>query len=327
MASHIGRRKFLATLGGAAAAWPFAARAQESARSVRIGLLVASPLPPVERFLRKLQQYGYVEGRNLRLESRFAEGRDDRYPALAAELVALPVDIIVTWGTPATIAAQRATSTIPIVMGAIADPVSVGIVSNLSRPGGNVTGFATQNVDVETKRLELLKELIPQCVRLGILGNVSNPYLAAVVPRLRAAAQQLGVALDMVEVRGADEVPGALARLENIRPDGVLVPADIQLLTRRSDIAAAFAKMRLPAVYAIREHAAAGGLIAHGANLSVLFEHAAGYVDRILKGTRPADLPVQLATEFELIVNLKAAAAIGLTIPATLLARADEVIE
>jgi putative ABC transport system substrate-binding protein len=212
-------------------------------------------------------------------------------------------------------------------MGAIADPVSVGIVSNLSRPGGNVTGFATQNVDVETKRLELLKELIPQCVRLGILGNVSNPYLAAVVPRLRAAAQQLGVALDMVEVRGADEVPGALARLENIRPDGVLVPADIQLLTRRSDIAAAFAKMRLPAVYAIREHAAAGGLIAHGANLSVLFEHAAGYVDRILKGTRPADLPVQLATEFELIVNLKAAAAIGLTIPATLLARADEVIE
>jgi ABC-type uncharacterized transport system substrate-binding protein len=320
------RRAFISLLGGAAA-WPLAARAQESARSVRIGLLAASPLPPVERFLRKLQQYGYVEGRNLRLESRFAEGRDERFPALAAELVALPVDIIVTWGTPATIAAQRATSTIPIVMGAIADPVSVGIVSNLSRPGGNVTGFATQNVDVETKRLELLKELIPQCIRLGILGNGSNPYLAAVVPRLRAAAQQLGVALDMVEVRGADEVPGALARLENMRPDGVLVPADIQLLTRRSDIAAAFAKMRLPAVYAIREHAAAGGLIAHGANLSVLFEHAAGYVDRILKGTRPADLPVQLATEFELIVNLKAAAAIGLTIPPMLLARADEVIE
>jgi ABC-type uncharacterized transport system substrate-binding protein len=153
------------------AAWPLAARAQHPARPARVGLLAASPLAPVQRFFGKLQQYGHVEGRNLRLESRFAEGRDDRYPALAAELVALPVDIIVTWGAPAAIAARRATSTIPIVMGAIADPVSVGIVSNLSRPEGNVTGFASQNVDLEPKRLELLKELIPQCVRIGILGN------------------------------------------------------------------------------------------------------------------------------------------------------------
>jgi putative tryptophan/tyrosine transport system substrate-binding protein len=320
------RREFITLIGGAAAAWPLAARAQDPARPARVGLLAASPLPPVQRFFGKLQQYGYVEGRNLRLESRFAEGRDDRYPALAAELVALPVDIIVTWGAPAAIAARRATSTIPIVM-VIADPVSVGIVSNLSRPEGNVTGFASQNVDLEAKRLELLKELIPQCVRVGILGNGSNPYLAAVVPRLRSAAQQLGVALDMVEVRGADEVPEALARMENMRPDGVLVPADIQLLTKRSEIATAFAKMRLPAVYAIREHAAAGGLIAHGANLSMLFEHAAGYVDRILKGARPADLPVQLATGFELVINLKTAKALGLEVPPTLLARADEVIE
>jgi putative tryptophan/tyrosine transport system substrate-binding protein len=321
------RREFMKLLGGAMAGWPIAARAQQRVRNVRIGVLGTSPLPPLQRLFRKLPEYGYVEGRNLRLEMRFAEGRDDRYPALAAELVALPVDVIVTWGTPAALAAKQATTTIPIVMGSIADPVSVGVVSNLARPEGNITGFSSQNVDLEVKRLELLKELLPQLARVGILGNAANPFLDVVLKKLRPTADQMSIALELVEVYNSDQIEGALVRLDQARPDAVLVPSDNLLLTKRREIAAALARSKLPAVYAIREFATAGGLIVHGANLGVLFEHAAGYVDRILKGTRPADLPVQLATEFELIINLKAAAALGLTIPPTLLGRADEVIE
>jgi putative ABC transport system substrate-binding protein len=321
------RREFMKLLGGAMAGWPIAARAQQRVRNVRIGVLGTSPLPPLQRLFRKLPEYGYVEGRNLRLEMRFAEGRDDRYPALAAELVALPVDVIVTWGTPAALAAKQATTTIPIVMGSIADPVSVGVVSNLARPEGNITGFSSQNVDLEVKRLELLKDLLPQLARVGILGNAANPFLDVVLKKLRPTADQMRIALELVEVYNSDQIEGALVRLDQARPDAVLVPSDNLLLTKRREIAAALARSKLPAVYAIREFATAGGLIVHGANLGVLFEHAAGYVDRILKGTRPADLPVQLATEFELIINLKAAAALGLTLPPTLLARANEVIE
>src|SRR6202047_4526164 len=321
------RREFISLLGGAAATWPLAARAQQPAKSVRIGVLGTSPLPPLQRFFRKRPEYGYVEGRNLRLEARFAEGRDDLYPALAAELTALPVDVIVTWGTPAALAAKQATTTIPIVMGSIADPVSVGVVSNLARPDGNITGFSSQNVDLEVKRLELLKDLLPQLARVGILGNAANPFLEVALKKLRTTAEHLSVAIELVEVHNSDQVEGALHRLDRARPDAVLVPSDNLLLTRRSEIAAAFGRSKLPAVYAIREFAVAGGLMVHGANLGVLFEGAAGYVDRILKGAKPADLPVQLATTFELIINRKPAPAIGLTIPPSLIARADEVIE
>jgi putative ABC transport system substrate-binding protein len=320
------RREFLRLFGSAALAFPVAARAQPG-KGVSIGVLGTLPLPPLQRFFRKLQEYGYIEGRNLRLEARYAEGRDDRYPALAAELVAFPVDIIVTWGTPAALAAKRATTTIPIVMGSIAEPVTAGVVSNLARPGGNITGFSSQNVDLEVKRLELLQELLPQVTRVGILGNVANPFLEIALNKLRPTAEHLRMAIELFEVHNSEEVEGALLRLDRARPDAVLVPSDNLLLTKRREIAAALARSKLPAVYAIREFASAGGLIVHGANLGVLFEHAAGYVDRILKGARPADLPIQLATEFELIINLKAATAIGLTIPSTLLARADEVIE
>ncbi len=322
------RREFITLLGGAAAAWPLAARAQQPAKVARVGVLTSVPYPPLQRFSCKLQEYGYVEGRNLRLEARFAEGRDDRYPALAAELAALPVDIIVTGGTPAALAAKQATSTIPIVMGAIGDPVSVGIVSNLARPEGNITGFAAQNVELKGKRLELLKDLLPRLARVGILGNVTNPLLEVLLKRLRPTAEQLRVGLELFEVRNSAEIEDALLRLGQARPDGVLVSPDLVLLTKRNEIAAALAKSRLPAVYPFREYVAAGGLIVHGANLSVLFERAAGYVDRILKGAaRPADLPIQLATEFELIINLKTAKALGLEVPPMLLARADEVIE
>jgi putative tryptophan/tyrosine transport system substrate-binding protein len=320
------RREFITLLGGAAA-WPLAARAQQAARPARIGLMASQLLPPQQRFSRRLQEQGYVEGRNVQLEWRFAEGQDDRFSAFAAELVALPVDLIVTWGTPAALAAKQATRTIPIVMGASGDPVSVGIVSNLARPEGNITGFAAQNVELEAKRLELLKDLLPRLSRVAILANTANPFLDALMKRLRPAAAQLQVTLELFEARNKDEIEGALLRLAQARPDAVLVSPDLVLVTKRNEIAATLAKSKLPAVYPFREYAAAGGLIVHGANLGILSERAAAYVDRILKGARPADLPVQLATEFELIINLKAAAAIGLTIPPTFIARADEVIE
>jgi putative ABC transport system substrate-binding protein len=300
------RREFIALLGGAAAAWPIAARAQQGERVRRIGILTSQPFPPFQRFARKLREYGYIDGQNLRFVSRFAEGRDDLYPAMAAELAALPVDLIVTWGTPAALAAKQASTTIPIVMGAIGDPVSVGIVSNLARPNGNITGFAAQNVDLEGKRLDLLKDLLPHLSRVGMLTNTTNPLLEVFsLQKLRPAAEQLRVMLDLFDIRSSDEIEGALLRLNQTRPDGVLVAPDLVLLTHRSEIAAALAQSKLPAVYPFREYAGVGGLMIHGADLGVLSERAAGYVDRILKGANPADLPVQLATEFELIINLR----------------------
>ena len=319
------RREFITLLGGAAAAWPLAVRAQQHVHV--IGVLASQLLPPLQRFERKLREYGYVEGQNVRFVPRFAEGRDDLYPAMAAELVALPVDFIVTWGTPAALAAKQATSSIPIVMGAIGDPVSVGIVSNLARPNGNITGFAAQNVDLEGKRLELLKDLLPHLSRVAMLANAANPMVDASLRTLRPAAEQLRIKIDIFDARGSTEIETALQRLNDARPDGVLVAPDLLLLTQRTEIAAALAKYRLPAVYPFREYAGVGGLMIHGANLSILFERAAGYVDRILKGAKPADLPVQLATEFELIINLRTASTMGLAIPPVLIARTDEVIE
>jgi putative tryptophan/tyrosine transport system substrate-binding protein len=321
------RRAFISLFGSAAIAWPLMVRAQQGERVRTIGILASQPLPPIHRFARKLRDYGYAEGQNIRLLSRFAEGRDERYPVMAAELAALPVDLIVTWGTPAALAAKQATSTIPVVMGAIGDPVSVGIVSNLARPDGNITGFAAQNVDLDGKRLELLKDLLPHLSRVGMLANSANPILDVSLQKLRPAAEQLRVAVDVVDIQSGAGIKGALLQLERTHPDGVLVAPDLLLLAQRGEIAAALGKSKLPAVYPFREYTDVGGLIIHGANLSILFERAAGYVDRILKGAKPADLPVQLATEFELIINLKTASMIGLTIPPTLIARADEVIE
>ncbi len=319
------RRDFIRLLGGVALAGPVEAAAQQ--RVYAIGLLGPQPLPPIQRFVRKLRDYGYVEGENLRLHTQFAEGHDERYPALVAELIKIPVDLIVTQGTPAALAAKQATTTIPIVMGGSADPVSVGIVPNLARPGGNVTGFSTQNVDLEGKRLELLKELVPNLSRAGVLANVSNPVAAPLLKNLRATAEALRVNLEVFEVHETAEIGPALQKLQEARPHGVLIAADLLLLNSRSEIVAALVNSRLPAVYPFREYASVGGLAILGADLRVLFERAAGYVDRILKGTKPGELPVQLATEFELIINLQTAAMIGLTIPPTLIARADEVME
>ena len=324
------RREFITLLGGAAAAWPLAARGQQpqhSTKPVRIGVLASFPLPPLRKFSQKLKELGYVEGEALRFEYRFAEGHDDRYSILAAELVALPVDLILTSGTPAALAAKTATSTIPIVMGSIGDAVNTGIVSSLARPGGNITGFSALNVELEGKRLELLKELIPHLSRVGMLANAANPLLDVSLKNLRPAAETLGLSLDIFEIRDMNEIEGALLKLVQARPEAVVVAADTLLLNSRREIVEALAKSNLPAIYPFREYSAAGGLLVNGANLSVLFERAAAYVDRILKGAKPGDLPVQQATEFELIINLKTASALGLKIPPTLLARADEVIE
>jgi putative ABC transport system substrate-binding protein len=326
MIAGMKRRAFITLLGGAAVALPLAARAQQPAMHV-VGILASQPLPPVQKFVRKLREYGYVEGENLRLQSRFAEGHDDRYPDLATELVKTPVEVIVTLGTPAAIAAKQASRTIPIVMGAIGDPVSVGIVPSLARPGGNITGFATQNVDLEGKRLELLTDLLPNLSQVGVLANTTNPLLAVGLQKLQAVAKELRVSVNVFEVRNSDEIEATLGRVQQARPDGVIIAPDSLLLTKRTEIAAALAASKVPAVYPFREYAAVGGLMIHGADLGVLFERAAGYVDRILKGTKPSELPVQLATEFELIINLKTATQIGLTIPPALIARADEVIE
>jgi len=212
-------------------------------------------------------------------------------------------------------------------MGSIGDPVSVGIVPNLARPGGNITGFAAQNVDLEGKRLELLKDFLPHLSRVAILANAGNPLFDVSLQKLRPAAEQLRVTVDVFDINSSGGIDAALLELDRMHPDGVLVAPDLVLLSQRRQIAAALANSKLPAVYPFREYIDAGGLMIHGANLGVLFERAAGYVDRILKGAKPADLPVQLATEFELIINLKAASMIGVAIPPTLIARADEVIE
>lgn len=321
------RREFITLLGGAAAVRPLSARAQQPVQITRVGILASQLLPPIRRFTRKLQQLGYIEGQNLRVEYRFAEGHDDRYPTMAAELVALPVDLIVTSGTPAALAAKRATSTIPIVIGTIGEAVSTGVVSNLARPENNITGFTALNLDLEGKRLELLKELLPHLKIVGMLVNTMNPLLDVSLLSLRPAAKALGLTLNLFEIRNRDEIESALLRLEQAHPDGVIVAADTVLLSNRREIVAALAKARLPAVYAFREYAEVGGLLVYGADLGVLFERAAGYIDKIVKGAKPGDLPVQQAAEFELIVNSKAAAELGLKVPPSLLSRADEVIE
>ncbi len=324
------RREFIALIGGATA-WPFSARAQpqpqRTTKLVRIGMLANSLLPPLRKMSQKLKELGYVEGETVRFEYRFAEGHDDRYSILAAELVALPVDLIVTLGTPAALAAKLATRTIPIVMGSVGEAVNTGIVASLARPGGNITGFSALNIELESKRLEVLKELIPHLARVAMIANAANPLLEVSLKGLRPAAETLGLSLELFEIRDVSEIASALSKLGQAHPQAALVAADTVLLNNRRQIVDAFAKYNLPAVYPFREYAEAGGLLVHGANLSVLFERAAAYVDRILKGAKPADLPIQQATDFELIINLKTALALGLTVPPTLLARADEVIE
>ncbi len=304
-----------------------AADAQPAGKIWRIGVLANEPWRPIEGLREGLRQLGYTEGKTLTFEYRWSQGQADRLPALAADLVRLKVDVIVTVSTPATLAAKQATATIPIVMGIVGDPVGAGIVSSLARPGGNVTGVSTLGAELEPKRLELLKELLPNLSRVGVLWNPTNPYGVIAVQHAQRAAQTLGLSLDLVPVRAADDLDRAFSSLSRLRPAATLVIADQLLLSHRTGIADYMARSRLPTASTYREHVEAGGLLSYSTNYYEAFRRAATFIDKILKGAKPTDLPVEQPTKFELVINLKTAKALGLTIPQSLLFRADQIIE
>jgi putative tryptophan/tyrosine transport system substrate-binding protein len=306
---------------------PSVAKAAE--KVYRVGVLAPEGMQAIKNLRERLRQLGWTEGENIRFEYRSADGNDTRQPALAAELVALPVDLILTWGTPATLAAKQATATIPIVIGSIGDPVAVGVVPNLAHPGGNVTGFASQSFELEEKRFELLRELVPGMARVVMLGNVGNLYADLAIERIEALAGAAGLKFDAVKIDAVIGLESGLDAVRRAHPDGVLVAAVPAFYTPRvyRPMVAFMAANRLPAIYGNREFVEAGGLISYQTNFDELLRQAAGYVDKILKGASPGELPVQQAATFELVVNLASAKALGLTIPPMIAARADEVIE
>jgi putative ABC transport system substrate-binding protein len=310
---------------------PFPPDAQPQPKVHRIGLLMASNPAGTAHFLNAfregLRELGYVEGQNILLERRYAEGRPERLPDLAAEMVRLKVDVIVTSPDLAIQAAKQVTKTVPIVMAHSFDPVGSGLVASLARPGGNVTGSSVLATELSGKRLELLKEVVPELSRVALLGDPAAPISAIALSETERAAQALGVKLQYVEVRGPADFNGAFAAIARARA-GLIVPPAINLFfANRSRIVELAAKHRLPGMYGVREFVEIGGFMSYGPNVAHLFRRAATYVDKILKGTKPADLPVEQPTRFELVVNLKTAKALGLTIPPSILIRADHVIQ
>jgi putative ABC transport system substrate-binding protein len=309
------------------------AEAQQPTKVHRIAWLSSGPPlheshPSLEAFQHGLRDLGYVEGQNLIIEERYAEGRAEQLPALAAELVRLQVEVIVAGGTAAIRAAQHATRTIPIVMAVAYDPVGEGLVASLARPGGNITGLSWLGAELPGKRLELLKETVPQLSRTAVLANPANPAYAPGMHNLTGAARALGLQLHVVEVRRADELDTAFAAMSRVGADALLVLEDSLLLSGlRRRIADLAATNRLPAMYGWKYHVAAGGLMSYGPSQPDMLRRAATYVDKILKGAKPADLPVEQPTKFEFVINLKAAKALGLTIPPTVLFQADEVLQ
>jgi putative tryptophan/tyrosine transport system substrate-binding protein len=323
------RREFITLLGGAAA-WPLVARAQQTAKIARIGLLgltSASALAPyIEAIQAGLRDLGYVEGKNLVIESRFGEDKYDRLPDLAAELVRLNVDVLVTFAAPGTRAARSATSTIPIVMAVTADAVATGLIASLAHPGGNVTGTTILNPELMAKRLELLKGLVPTMTHAAVLLNPDNAANGPVRQAMEMTAKALKVGLHPFELRGPGEIESLFAAMVDGKIDALVVHDDQVLIGNAKTIATLAAKQNLPSC-GFLEFATAGGLLAYGVNFVELCARAAYFVDKILKGTRPSDLPVQQPTKFQLVINLKTAKALGLTVPQTLLVAADEVIE
>jgi putative tryptophan/tyrosine transport system substrate-binding protein len=320
------RREFIGLVGGAVA-WPLTASAQQQGKIVTIGILAIEPWPPIETFRRALYDLGYIEGKNVRFEYRYAKGDNERLPELANELVGLNVDVILTWGTDAALAAKQATTTIPIVMGTIGDPLGIGIVTNLAHPGGNVTGFSSRAAELEAKRLQLLKELVPGLSRVAILFNPTNHYMPLALQSARKGAQVLHVSLAVYEVHDTTTLDAAFVTLTKDRPDALMIPADTFLVSQRSRIAQFAIENKLPSIYSFHEYIEAGGLIAYTPNYYDLFRRAASYVDKILKGTKPGELPIEQPTRFLLLVNLQTARALGLAVPPRLIARADKVIE
>jgi len=319
------RREFIVLLG-AAVTWPQSLIAQEKKKHQLIGVLANEAWPPLDALRNELRELGYIGGKNFNIIYRFAEGQADRYPALAAELVRVPVDVIVTWGTPASLAAKDATNEIPIIMTS-GDPVAVGLVPGLSHPRGNVTGFSTQAADLEGKRLELIGELLGRFSSVVVFSNPTNPYCIIAVESARLAATALRVQLDVVEIAKQSDLDDAFLKVGSIGPDAILVVADPLLANLQPKIAEFLIQNRLPSIYTYREQVLAGGLVSYATNYYELFRRAATVADKILKGANPSSLPVEQPTKFELVINLKIAKALGLTVPPMLLSRADEVIE
>ncbi len=324
------RRAFLASAGGALLASPLAALAQQPGKVPRIGLLnvasASASANDVEALRAGLRDLGYVEGRNIVIEFRWAEGKYDRLPDLAAELVRLKLDILVTPGTLATLAAKRVTATIPIVMFNTGDAVATGLVASLAQPGGNITGSTILSPELMAKRLELLKEALPRTRRVAVLLNPNNPAQGLSFQAMETTSRSLKMELQRLDVREAGEIESAFSAMAKQRVDAVAIPVDTVFNVNGRAIADLAAKLRLPSA-GPREFAAAGGLIGYGVNRLDGWRHAAYFVDKILKGAKPADLPVEQPTKFELVINMKAAKALGLTIPPALLVRADQVIQ
>jgi ABC-type uncharacterized transport system substrate-binding protein len=322
------RRQFITLLGGAVA-WPLAARAQQPAKLPIIGFLGGATASTwsawAAAFVRRLRELGWVEGRNVAIEYRWAEGHSERFAEIAAEFVRLKVDVIVTSGPP-VLAAKQATSLIPIVFAVAADPVGTGMVASLARPGGNVTGLSIQSTETAGKRVELLRELVPGLRRLAIMGNVGYPAAVLEMSEVEAAARALGFEVAKVEIRRGEDIAPAVKALKG-GADALYVCADALTSANRIRINILAAAARLPTMYGFREHVESGGLMSYGANFPDLFRRAAEYVDKILRGAKPGDLPVEQPTRFDLVINLTTARALDLTIPESFLLRADEVIE
>jgi putative tryptophan/tyrosine transport system substrate-binding protein len=327
------RRAFLGTLTSGLLAAPLALEAQQAGEIARIGYLavnLAANPHLREGFLQGLRDLGYVEGRTLVIEDRSAEGKPERVPALAAELVALKVDVIVTSGTPQALAAKHATRSVPIVFAGVSDPVTSGLVTSLARPGGNITGVSLLAPDLVGKGLEQLKQAVPGVSRVAVLwqpGALGKRTEQDMLKEADLGARALGMRPQFVEARGPENFDTAFSDMTRARAEALTVLSTPMLASERSRLVALAAKTRLPAVYPLREFVDAGGLMAYGPNAVDMYRGAATYVDRILKGTRPGDLPVEQATKFELVIHLRTAKALGLTIPPSLLQRADQVIE
>ena len=330
MTAFIGRRQFITLLGGAAAGWPLAAQAQQPAMPV-IGLLGSATArewaPSVAAFLRGLSEAGFAEGRDVAIEYRWAENQYDRLPSLAIELVHRQVSVIAALTTPSAIAAKAATATIPIVFATIADPVQIGLVTSLNRPGGNLTGFSFLNVEIGPKLVELLHEVFPAATMVAALINPTNPNAHAWSAGLQPAARTLGLEINVLEASTERDIDVAFATLISRRVGGLIIVNDVFIITRGEQLAALALRHRMPTIFQTRASVVAGGLMSYAGSASDAYRQAGVYTGRVLKGEKPADLPVQQTTKVELIINLKTAKTLNLDVPPTLLARADEVIE
>jgi putative ABC transport system substrate-binding protein len=324
------RRQFITLLGGATAAWPLAVRAQQAGRLPTIGFLGATAPEDARQwtaaFVERLHELGWTEGRNVTIEYRWAEGRIERMAEIAADFARTNVQVIVAMGTQGALAAKQATAVVPIVFTLPGNPVGTGLVASLARPGGNVTGLSSQASDLGGKRLGILRELVPALRKLAIMGNIANPANVLDMNEVRTAAQAAGLAIVTFEIRRTEDIAPAFTKLKGAA-DALYVPPDALIATNSIRINTFALAAHLPTMYGAREYIKAGGLISYGPNFSDLFRRTGDYVDKILRGAKPADLPVEQPTKFDLVVNLITAKALDLDVPATVLARADAVIE